>query len=80
MGADASGSTLEQRFAQLQSQVVAMATAQGNSNAAQERFPGAPIFIGGKAKDLRPWMIQQRNKLAAQSHRYPMTKLASDVR
>jgi len=71
MDTNASGSTLEQRFTQLQAQVVAMATAQGGANAAQKGFPDAPIFDGGKAKELRTWIIQLRNKLAAQPHRYP---------
>jgi len=68
---NASGSTLEQRFTQLQAQVVAMATAQGGANAAQKGFPDAPIFDDGKAKELRTWIIQLHNKLAAQPHRYP---------
>jgi len=71
MDTNASGSTLEQRFTQLQAQVVAMATAQGGANAAQKVFPDAPIFDGGKAEELRTWIIQLRNKLAAQPHCYP---------
>jgi len=51
--------------------VVAMATAQGGANAAQKGFPDAEIFDGGKAEELRTWIIQLRNKLAAQPHRYP---------
>ena len=39
MDTNASDSTLEQRFTQLQAQVVAMATAQGGANAAQKGFP-----------------------------------------
>ena len=50
MDTNASGSTLEQRFTQLQAQVVAMATAQGGANAAQKGFPDAPIFDSGKAE------------------------------
>jgi len=53
MDTNASSSTLEQRFTQLQAQVVAMATAQGGTNATQKGFPYAPIFDGGKAKELR---------------------------
>ena len=71
MDTNASGSTLEQRFTQLQAQVVAMATAQGGANAAQKGFPDAPIFDSGKAEELRTWIIQLHNKLAAQPHRYP---------
>jgi len=71
MDTNASGSTLEQRFTQLQAQLVAMATAQGGANATQKGFPDAPIFDGGKAEELRTWIIQLRNKLAAQPHRYP---------
>ena len=48
-----------------------MATAQGGANAAQKGFPDAPIFDGGKAEELRIWIIQLHNKLAAQPHRYP---------
>jgi len=70
MDTNASGSTLEQRFTQLQAQVVAMATAQGGANAAQKGFPDAPIFDGGKAEELGTWIIKLRNKLAAQPHRY----------
>jgi len=66
MDTDASGSTLERRFTQLQAQVVAMATAQGGVNATQIGFPDAPIFDGGKAEELRTWIIQLRNKLATQ--------------
>ena len=36
-----------------------------------EGVPDAPIFDGGKAEELRTWIIQLRNKLAAQPHRYP---------
>jgi len=71
MDMDASGSTLQQRFTQLQAQVVAMATAQGGVNATQKGFSDAPIFDGGKAKELRTWIIQLCNKLAAQPHHYP---------
>jgi len=71
MDTNASGPTLEQWFTQLQAQVVAMATAQGDANAAQKGFPDTPIFDGSKAKELRPWIIQLRNKLAAQPHHYP---------
>ena len=71
MDTDASGSTLEQRLNQLQTQVVAMATAQGGANAAQKGFPNAPIFDSGKAKELCTWIIQLRNKLATQPHCYP---------
>jgi len=67
----ASGSTLEQRFTQLQAQMVAMATAQGGANATQKGFPDAPIFDGGKAEELCTWIIQLRNKLAIQPDRYP---------
>jgi len=49
-----------------------MATTQGGANAAQKGFPDAPlIFDGGKAEELRTWIILLRNKLAAQPHRYP---------
>jgi len=48
-----------------------MATAQGDANATQKGFPDAPIFDGGKAEELRTWIIQLHNKLAAQPHRYP---------
>jgi len=71
MDTDTSGSTLEQQFTQLQAQMVAMATAQGGTNAAQKGFPYAPIFNGGKAEELRTWIIQLRNKLAVQLHHYP---------
>jgi len=71
MDTGASGSTLEQRFTQLQAHVVAMATAQGGANAAQKGFPDMPIFDGGKAEELRTWITQLHNKLAAQPHRYP---------
>jgi len=71
MDKNASGSTLEQWFTQLQAQVVAVATAQGGANAVQKGFSDAPIFDGGKAEALRTWIIQLRNKLAAQPHRYP---------
>jgi len=71
MDTNACGSTLEQRFTQLQAQVVAMATAQGGANAVQKGFPDAPIFDSGKAEQLRTWIIQLRNKLAAQPHHYP---------
>jgi len=71
MDTNASGSTLEQRFTQLQAQVVAMATAQGGANASQKGFPDAPIFDSSKAEELRTWIIQLRNKLAAQPHHYP---------
>ena len=53
MDTNASGSTLQQRFTQLQAQVVAMATAQGGANAIQKGFPDAPIFDGGKTEELR---------------------------
>jgi len=52
MDTNTSSSTLEQQFTQLQAQVVAMASAQGGANAAQKGFPDAPIFDGGKAKEL----------------------------
>jgi len=71
MDTNASGSTLEQRFTHLQVQVISMATAHGGANAAQKRFPNAPIFDGGKAEELCTWIIQLQNKLAAQPHRYP---------
>ena len=72
MDTNASGSTLEQRFTQLQAQVVAMATAQDGANTAQKGFPDTPIFDGSsKAEELRTWIIQLRNKLATQPHRYP---------
>jgi len=71
MDMDASSSTLEQWFTQLQAQVVAMATAQGGANAAQKGFPNAPIFDGGKAEELRTWIIQLCNKLTMQPHHYP---------
>jgi len=71
MNMDASGSTLEQRFTLLQAQVVAMATAQGGANAAPKGFPDTPIFDGGKAEELRTWIIQLHNRLAVQPHRYP---------
>jgi len=61
----ASGSTLEQRFTQLQAHMVAMATAQGGANAAQKGCPDTPIFEGGKAKELPTWITLLRNKLAA---------------
>jgi len=48
-----------------------MATARGGANAAQKGFPDVPIFDGGKAEELRTWIIQLHNKLAAQPHRYP---------
>ena len=47
-----------------------MATAQGGTNAAQKGFPDVPIFDSGKAEELRTWIIQLHNKLAAQPHRY----------
>jgi len=71
MDTDASGSTLEQWFTQLQVQVVAMATAQGGANTNPKGFPDAPIFDDSKAEELSPWIIQLRKKLAAQPHRYP---------
>jgi len=71
MDRGASGSTLEQRFTQLQAHMVAMATAQGGANTAQKGFPDAPIFDGGKAEELHSWIIQLHNKLAVQPHRYP---------
>jgi len=71
MDTDASGSTLELRFTQLQAQVMAMATAQGGANVVQKGFPDAPTFDGGKAEELRTWIIQLCNKLATQPHRYP---------
>jgi len=71
MDTNASGSTLKQRFTQLQAQVVAMATTQGGANATQKGFPDAPIFDSGKAKELRTWIIPLHNKLAAQPHHYP---------
>jgi len=71
MNTNASGSTLEQRFTQLQAQVVTMATAQGGANATQKGLPDVPIFDSGKAEELRTWIIQLRNKLAAQPHHYP---------
>jgi len=71
MDTNASSSTLEQRFTQLQAQVVAMATAQGGANAAQKGFPDTTIFDGGKAEELRTCTIQLRNKLAVQPHRCP---------
>jgi len=70
MDTNASSSSLEQQFTQLQAQVVAMATAQGGANAAQKGFPDVPIFDGGKTEELRTWIIQLRNKLGAQPHRY----------
>jgi len=48
-----------------------MATAQSGTNAAQKGFPNAPIFDGRKAEELRTWIIQLSNKLAAQPHGYP---------
>jgi len=71
MDMDASGFTLKQRFTQLQTQVVAMATAQGGANAAQKGFPDAPIFDGSKAEELHTWIIQLHNELAMQPHLYP---------
>jgi len=71
MDTDASSSTLEPRFTPLKAQVLAMATAQGGANATQKGFPDVPIFDGGKAEKLRTWIIQLRNKLAMQPHRYP---------
>jgi len=58
MDTNASGSTLEQQFTQLQAQVVAMAIAQGGANAVQKGFPDAPIFDSGKAEELCTWIIQ----------------------
>ena len=71
MDVDASGFTLKQMFTQLQTQVVAMATAQGGANTAQKGFPDAPIFDGGKAAELHTWIIQLHNELAMQPHLYP---------
>jgi len=44
---------------------------QGGANATQKGFPDAPIFDGGKPEELHTWIIQLRNKLAAQPHCYP---------
>jgi len=63
MNTDASDFTLKQQFTQLQTQVVAMATAQGGAIATQMGFPDAPIFDNGKAEELCIWIIQLHNKL-----------------
>jgi len=71
MDTDTSSSTLEQWLTQLQAQVVAMATAQGDANATQKGFSDTPIFDSSKPKELRTWIIRLRNKLAVQPHHYP---------
>jgi len=58
--------TIEQRFAQLQAQLVAVAMVQGNTSTEEKGFPDAPIFDGEKPEELRTWIIQLRNKLASQ--------------
>jgi len=63
--------TVDERFTQLQAQIVAVATARGHSNAEEKGFPDAPVFDGGKPDELRTWIIQLRNKLSAQPHHYP---------
>ena len=44
--------------------------ARENPNYSGKGFPDAPFFDGGKTKELRTWIIQLRNKLAAQPNGY----------
>lgn len=46
---------------------LALGAAQNGGNS---RFPDAPTFDGTKPSDLRTWILQLRNKLAAEPYRY----------
>ena len=59
--------TLQQQLAQL----IAVATAREHQNPEGKGFPDAPVFDGSKPGELRTWILQLRNKLAAQSSHYP---------
>jgi hypothetical protein len=59
--------TLQQQLARL----IAVATARETHNPEGKGFPDAPIFDGSKPEELRTWILQLRNKLAAQPTRYP---------
>lgn len=48
----------------------ALAMAGNAPMAVNTRFPDAPTFDGSKPSDLRTWILQLRNKLAAEPHRY----------
>jgi len=80
MDTGASGSTLEQRFTQLQAQVVAMATAQGGANAVQKGFPETTIFDGGKAKNCAPGLSSCATSWLHNPIFTLTTKCASDLR
>src|SRR3978361_385700 len=59
--------TLQQQLAQL----IAVATAREHQNPEGKGFPDASNFDGSKPGELRTWILQLRNKLAAQPSRYP---------
>ena len=61
--------TLEHQVAQVQAEIIALAAIKGNPEG--KGFPDAPIFDGSKPEELRTWILQLRNKLAAQPLRYP---------
>jgi hypothetical protein len=71
---DAARTALTATTAQL-NQVLAIAAAQVRENpeggGQSGGFPDAPTFDGSKPEELRTWILQLRNKLAAQPTRYP---------
>jgi hypothetical protein len=71
---DAARTALTTTTAQL-NQVLAIASAQVRENpeggSQSGGFPDAPMFDGTKPEELRTWILQLRNKLAAQPTRYP---------
>lgn len=71
MDTESAEPTVQQQLAQLQAQLVAVATAKENPNPEGKGFPDAPVFDGSKPEELRTWILQLRNKLAAQPNRYP---------
>ena len=63
--------TIEQQLAELRAQLLVVATSRDNPNPGCKGFPDAPVFDGEKPGELRTWILQLRNKLAAQPDRYP---------
>jgi hypothetical protein len=61
---------IQQQVAQLQAQLIALATKDTTASDGKG-FPDAPVFDGTKPEELRTWILQLRNKLAAQPSRYP---------
>jgi hypothetical protein len=67
---------IQQQVAQLQAQLIAVATAKENTTSEGKGFPDAPVFDGSKPEELRTWILQLRNKLSAQPSRYPTEEVS----